>query len=55
MSLAIWFDLGGDASLVVGVVTVRVETPTLYIDTSHYYWPLWTAANLASIGSLYQQ
>ena len=26
MSLAMWFDLGGDASLVVGVVTVRVVT-----------------------------
>ena len=26
MSLAMWFALGGDASLVVGVVTVRVVT-----------------------------
>ena len=26
MSLAIWLALGGDASLVVGVVTVRVVT-----------------------------
>ena len=26
MSLAMWFNLGGDASLVVGVVTVRVVT-----------------------------
>jgi hypothetical protein len=29
VSLAIWFDLGGDASLVVGVVTVRVVTLVL--------------------------
>ena len=27
MSLAMWFTLGGDASLVVGVVIVRVVTP----------------------------
>jgi hypothetical protein len=26
VSLAMWFDLGGDASLIVGVVTVRVVT-----------------------------
>ena len=26
MLLVMWFDLGGDASLVVGVVTVRVVT-----------------------------
>ena len=29
MSLAMWFDLGGDASLVVGVVMVRVVTQQL--------------------------
>ena len=33
-----WFDLGGDASLVVGVVMVRVVTLTLYkglLSSSH--------------------
>ena len=28
-----WFDLGGDASLVVGVVTVRVVTYANYAQT----------------------
>jgi hypothetical protein len=31
VSLAIWFALGSDASLVVGVVTVRVVTPILLL------------------------
>ena len=30
VSLAMWFTLGGDASLVVGVVAVRVVTETGY-------------------------
>ena len=35
MSLAMWFALGGDASLVVGVVTVRVVTRS-------YHFIVWT-------------
>ena len=35
MSLAMWFDLGSDASLVVEVVTVRVVTAAQYYTVKY--------------------
>ena len=36
-----WFDLGGDASLVVEVVTVRVVTETIIIITKSFTYHMY--------------